>query len=102
MKALDNVSKVATSDTTPLKASDVSALCEGGNQDACLAYGLLAVPLQHLHYEFFSLGHWTDDQPCRLLVPKYLTCCQQLMNLHPAPHVRWHALTGPRWRARPA
>jgi len=42
MKALDELSRAAGGD--PLTAPDVRKQCEGGDQQACLAYGLLAVP----------------------------------------------------------
>merc|ERR1719329_1378256 len=41
MKALDELSRAAGGD--PLTAPDVRKQCEGGDQQACLAYGLLAM-----------------------------------------------------------
>jgi hypothetical protein len=42
MKALDELSKAAGSPVL-LTATDVRTRCESGDQQACLAYGLLAV-----------------------------------------------------------
>lgn len=46
MKALDEISKAAGSPVL-LTATDVRTRCEIGDQQACLAYGLLAVRLSH-------------------------------------------------------
>jgi hypothetical protein len=43
MRALDTLSKDAGTDGTPLNAAAVRARCEGGDRDACLVYGLMAV-----------------------------------------------------------
>merc|ERR1712091_713146 len=47
MKALDAVGQRGGGSEAeapaPLRAADVRALCEGGSQDACLAYGLMAM-----------------------------------------------------------
>jgi len=45
MRALDQVAKSASTDAEPLNAASVRARCEGGDQEACLAYGLMAVCL---------------------------------------------------------
>jgi len=47
MRALDQVAKSARTDAEPLNAASVRARCEGGDQEACLAYGLMAVCLCH-------------------------------------------------------
>jgi hypothetical protein len=52
MRALDALAKNSATDGAPLNVAAVRARCEGGDREACLAYGLMAVRL---------------PRPCRLL-----------------------------------